>query len=43
MSIPKLLRHGDIVDRPAYERDGYAFTSVNRNSVIQRVGFIATE
>ncbi len=29
MSTPKLIRHGDIVDWPAHERDGYVFTSVN--------------
>jgi alpha-L-rhamnosidase len=29
MSTPKLIRHGDIVDWPARERDGYVFTSVN--------------
>ena len=28
-STPKLIRHGDIVDWPADERDGYVFTSVN--------------
>jgi len=28
-STPKLIRHGDIVDWPAHERDGYVFTSVN--------------
>jgi hypothetical protein len=29
MSTPQLIRHGDIVDWPAHERDGYVFTSVN--------------
>jgi hypothetical protein len=29
MSPPDLIRHGDIVDWPAHERDGYVFTSVN--------------
>jgi alpha-L-rhamnosidase len=29
MSTPKLIRHGDIVDWPGHERDGYVFTSVN--------------
>jgi len=29
MSTPKLIRHGDIIDWPAHERDGYVFTSVN--------------
>jgi len=29
MSTPKLIRHGDIVDWPIRERDGYIFTSVN--------------
>ena len=29
MSPPSLIRHGDIVDWPAHERDGYVFTSVN--------------
>jgi alpha-L-rhamnosidase len=29
MSTPKLIRHGDIVDWPGRERDGYVFTSVN--------------
>jgi alpha-L-rhamnosidase len=29
MSTPKLIRHGDIVDWPEPERDGYVFTSVN--------------
>jgi len=28
-STPKLIRHGDIVDWPTHERDGYVFTSVN--------------
>jgi alpha-L-rhamnosidase len=29
MSPPGLIRHGDIVDWPGHERDGYVFTSVN--------------
>jgi alpha-L-rhamnosidase len=29
MSTPKLIAHGDIVDWPGHERDGYVFTSVN--------------
>jgi alpha-L-rhamnosidase len=29
MSTPKVIRHGDIVDWPGHERDGYVFTSVN--------------
>ena len=29
MSTPKLIRHGDIVDWPEPERDGYVFTGVN--------------
>jgi hypothetical protein len=29
MSPPDLIRHGDIVDWPGHERDGYVFTSVN--------------
>jgi len=29
MSTPALIRHGDIVDWPGHERDGYVFTSVN--------------
>jgi alpha-L-rhamnosidase len=29
MSTLKLIRHGDIVDWPGHERDGYVFTSVN--------------
>jgi len=29
MSPPELIAHGDIVDWPAHERDGYVFTSVN--------------
>jgi alpha-L-rhamnosidase len=29
MSSPELIRHGDIVDWPIQERDGYVFTSVN--------------
>jgi alpha-L-rhamnosidase len=29
MSSPGLIEHGDIVDWPAHERDGYVFTSVN--------------
>jgi alpha-L-rhamnosidase len=29
VSTPKLIRHGDIVDWPEHERDGYVFTSVN--------------
>jgi alpha-L-rhamnosidase len=29
MSTPRLIRHGDIVDWPGQERDGYVFTSVN--------------
>jgi len=29
MSSPELIRHGDIVDWPIRERDGYVFTSVN--------------
>jgi hypothetical protein len=29
ISTPELIRHGDIVDWPAHERDGYVFTRVN--------------
>ena len=29
MSTPKLIMHGDIVDWPEHERDGYVFTDVN--------------
>jgi alpha-L-rhamnosidase len=29
ISTPALIRHGDIVDWPGRERDGYVFTSVN--------------
>jgi alpha-L-rhamnosidase len=29
MSTPELIRHGDNVDWPMNERDGYVFTSVN--------------
>jgi hypothetical protein len=29
MSPPDLIKHGDIVDWPGHERDGYVFTSVN--------------
>ncbi len=29
LSTSKLIRHGDIVDWPVQERDGYVFTSVN--------------
>ena len=29
MSTPQLIKHGDIVDWPAHERDGYVFTGVN--------------
>jgi len=29
MSSPDLIKHGDIVDWPGHERDGYVFTSVN--------------
>lgn len=29
MSPPRLIEHGDIVDWPLQERDGYVFTSVN--------------
>ena len=29
MSTPALIEHGDIVDWPAHERDGYVFTGVN--------------
>jgi hypothetical protein len=29
LSTPKLIGHGDIVDWPVQERDGYVFTSVN--------------
>ena len=29
ISTPDLITHGDIVDWPAHERDGYVFTSVN--------------
>jgi alpha-L-rhamnosidase len=29
MSTPRLIRHGDIVDWPIQERDGYVFTGVN--------------
>jgi alpha-L-rhamnosidase len=29
ISTPKLIRHGDIVDWPEHERDGYVFTGVN--------------
>ena len=29
MSTPRQIRHGDIVDWPEQERDGYVFTSVN--------------
>jgi len=29
MSTPALIKHGDIVDWPEHERDGYVFTNVN--------------
>jgi alpha-L-rhamnosidase len=29
MSSPELIKHGDIVDWPVHERDGYVFTGVN--------------
>ncbi len=29
LSPPDLIKHGDIVDWPGHERDGYVFTSVN--------------
>ena len=29
ISTPELIRHGDIVDWPGHERDGYVFTNVN--------------
>ncbi|MGA2847624.1 MAG: family 78 glycoside hydrolase catalytic domain [Terracidiphilus sp.] len=29
ISTPKLIRHGDLVDWPAHERDGYVITGVN--------------
>ena len=29
MSPPDLIRHGDIVDWPGHERDGYVFTRIN--------------